>query len=283
VDELIEKLKGDLPSEEARATVEAELWLATRAAKMDVAKGAPQTIAKLTGGSIFGARMRRDLWMFGPAARPLWDRVATGMPLRTAREILHRSRKEGTSIYEALRAHDEFGYEVRMPDGRTVRRRRPKPAGRRSWDKIREDVLKHAREELGEVGAADAERLARQLDAELREVLRDHRARATRLKARQEGGMGILVELPHSELRAACRELGVPAPAPGKPVDLDAARKRKRELVKRYHPDATGSEESRPALEAVVAAFLILEKHNESIEVGGNHVQGREAGAEVVG
>ena len=282
-EELVEKLRAWAGTEQERAALEARLWLA--APRMEVRINPGNYIAQLTGCSIYSAEARRALWLVGPVAQPLWHRILGGMTLNAAQKILARAKANPGGIPAEIEAYDKLGFERVLANGKRVRSPRPKARNVRSWEKIRASVFEHARLELGEVGEADAERLARQLDVELREVLRDHHKRVARFKASHAGGVALVVQLPAAELRAACRELGVKVPAPGQPVDLDAARKRKRELVKRYHPDVTGDEASRPAYEAVIQAFAALERYDESLTTRGDQdeSQGRSGGEEVAG
>jgi DnaJ-class molecular chaperone len=61
--------------------------------------------------------------------------------------------------------------------------------------------------------------------------------------------------------------LNLKVPPPHKPVDLTAAKKAKRNLVRAYHPDHNG-EGTRAAYEAVIDAYRTIEMYAEQTERG---------------
>ncbi len=82
-------------------------------------------------------------------------------------------------------------------------------------------------------------------------------------------------ELQHDEIVEACRVLNVESPSLGKPIDRrikKRAHRHYRELVRTYHPDLRGGDESlRPHLDVVVNAWATLERafaeHEEQSDV----------------
>lgn len=64
------------------------------------------------------------------------------------------------------------------------------------------------------------------------------------------------------KLQTACRVLGVPVPKKRKKVDLEKASAKRRELLKKHHPDKGGNREQ---FQAVTAAYELLEKYNSKL------------------
>ncbi len=261
------------------AQFEAEVW--AQADDKTAGEDPSEYIARKTGCSQHAAEHRRALLMMGPLADPLWARVESGMAPSVAVRLLRERVVMGDRRYLAQITPGEVASCLAAYDAdpRSLRRRRRVKARGPSWKELREAVRRHARAELGEVGGQDAERIAAEFEAELGSLCADFRSRVARARKAYAGASFAGVS--RRALEGACRELGLSPPARGMMVDMKDARTAKRALVKRYHPDVTRDERSRPMFDAVLAAYVVIEDYNE--QVGGPHVPGREEGARDVG
>lgn len=249
-------------------------------------------IARHTGASGYAVEQRRTLFLMGAAAEPLWERVEGGMSAGTAVRIVREHAPRGDrprlgdltvgEVVDAInaydRAHRKGAHEVVSADGTRCLRRNPKRK-QPEWRELRALVAEHAKRELGEVGGQDAARIVAEFEVELQSVLSDFRSKVSRARRLYAGA--TFAGPSRASVERASAELGVPAPERGMMADMKLARERKRVLAKKYHPDVTGNEDSRPMLDAALAAFRVLEDYND--QVGGRDAERRTEGAGDVG
>lgn len=258
-----------------RARCEALLWAATLPSER-VALGSKMGIGCLAaklGTTSFQVECRAVL--HAADVVELWDEVDRGMPLSTAVRILRKAkhRVTGRALREAvLEVLGEYGgdgtYVARTAGGGYVRRRAARnkvplaqgQAQSRLWTTVRNALMAYLDGELRSVEADEARVARAEAAAEIDAALLGVTRAVARAMAHEAKGPR------RRKLVEACQQLGVAPPPVGKPADVAKAKKAMKRLVMEYHPDARGGDESaRPALEAALAAYGVIEDYNRTL------------------
>lgn len=143
-----------------------------------------------------------------------------------------------------------------------------------TWHKLYAELRKTGEKHVGELPEVERERLLAQLKAEVSEAVRRFGVSAQRHSALDaKAGNVVDLNLQKRTRRKAvegCHLLGIPPPRRlGLPIDPALLKRKKMAAVRATHPDITGSDTSRDAYEAVIAAADAIEAYNETCVVEG--------------
>lgn len=224
---------------------------------------------------------RRELWIAGPAADPLWARVDAGMPigrtarvLRAARGRASRRNREAfrRAIEEELRKMDFRPAEevsatptpILPTAGDTKDPFPPLPApnlgAREFWQKIRQVLAEHMRPRLEFMPEHERDRLLDDFDRDIQAVCAQHSSKWQKSARGQQERQRVS----RQHFTNALRVLHMDPPRRGAPLEpvLTQANKQKKTLARLYHPDSHGgSEHTRTQYQAVLDAFLVVEQY----------------------
>lgn len=280
------------------ALEEAEAWKAYDGARGKGGIG-PSLTARF-GRSAGAIRLRHELYLAGPAATPLWDRIEAGMPLRSAINLLQSARRSVASreislekaviaelsSYEALPGHTfvtadgrvvkrkKPGSEQAVPEetdeARTSSSSRPTPSSDRPprdgaadpWVRVRM-VLDNVSGDLTKGLDQDvATKLLEEFDVEIRRVVTWLKKRAY-LSSKSLSEKSLIAR-PRKDIVSWCHALHIDPPRVGKPVDHELLRRQFRALSLAYHPDRNpGKPEMEEKQRAVNSAYDGLIAYNE--------------------
>lgn len=246
-----------------------------------------QWAATVTRQSQHAVARRRELWIVGPAADPLWERVAAGMPLgrtarvlRAARGRAHRRNREAfrRAIEEELRKLDyrpavaECATTTPTPILPTADPSEPSindelpalPApnlgAREFWQRIRLVLAEHMRPKLEFMPEHDRDRLLDDFDRDVQALCAQHSAKWQRSARDRKEHQRVS----RQRFMNALRVLHMDPPRRGAPLEplFAQANKQKKTLARLYHPDTHGgSEHTRAQYQAVLDAFLVIEQY----------------------
>lgn len=272
-------------SEHERAQAELAIWRE----RGGQAGGRREWFAETFGGSQREYEERYYL-QTSQGTAPLWEAVEARQITMSRAVIIHREAKRaaaqerGLVVKEVKRLLAEYLAlpVVRIEHGMPIHGRRPERAikPRRSQldpkefrAKLRELIGRYVGQRLDGVHADVIARRIDQLDAELQQLLDDFGERLHRDKAnanRRADAENTATAIQHRIRRRAfteaCRTLNITVPPPNRPIDLAAAKKAKRALVREYHPDRNPA--TRAAYEAVIEAYRTIETYAEENERG---------------
>ena len=245
------------------------------------------------GGSLFEYGERHYLYRAdrtNGGVDPLWRRLADKRITLAKAVAMHREAKkmaatERISVMSAL-AIVISEYEKlpikKVVGGVPIRgakkpvaipKRKPKTLDPKAfYARLRTEIEQYAARHLTDVAPDVAEQLLLILETDVSQILDDWSVRVTRARRtaeRRSKADDAVAAVQHTISRRkfteACRTLNIAVPPPGH-VDLITAKRAKRKLVRVYHPDLTGGDEStRAAYEAVVEAYQIIEEYAELI------------------
>lgn len=228
---------------------------------------------------------RSTLLGYGESADIVWKRVQEdGMPLRTATKLMRdarmRSNISGIEISEAVKqVLDEYDNLpiARLPGGGTIHKKTPSMLPRTPpptvkndsdgegnpkvfWAELRGMISGYFHTRLEGMDQAVIDQTWRQLEVDIKVILEMYQHKLDRMKRdhdRRDQGIS------RSKIIQACHVLNIDPPRPGKDLD-DAFRKKAKahfkKLASQYHPDKSGSEDTRQLYENVVEAYRILEE-----------------------
>jgi hypothetical protein len=279
-------------SEREMAVREESIWESALAAGM--AKGSERTqwLKTMLGGTSPGYIHRHKMLSFGTMAEQLWGRVERReMLLHTAAGIVSEARKivaerhvpVTDAIETALGEYDARPF-VRFVDGRPVRSRAvgvkaapPSPEHKDAppraahangdtvtqvfWSSMRDQIAGYIRDRLADEDPIVAHAAVERFMLELRALIEDHQAfiSASRRATSQRRAVGQ--DTMRKRLVAAMHVLHMDPPARNHKVNFREAQRQKRRLLGLYHPDKNkGSEHHRPAFDAVMEAFRVVEQ-----------------------
>jgi len=238
--------------------------------------------------SSIAVQTRNRLNRAGEHASIFWERIAAGMPLRTAADLfrecestwkkLSAKQQQAASFDEVakkrLAAYDNHGH-IRMGKGGKIYRA-TSPTVR---------AQRVAKGELSARGAAGTTSRRHTLvvhKAIVRDAVaawvaakipNDPRASAWTIECMREievvlesFAMRFLAAKPkRDDLYGACDQLNIPRPRWGKPADQKRAWKNRRSVLKSTHPDALGHEGGLGAYHAIIEAYNIIIAYNDSL------------------
>lgn len=223
-------------------------------------------------------RSRGDLFRCPQA---LWTKIDNGeitlgaakLIFREARQISRNERVTTDSIidrliseYEKLPSIKVKGKVVRkrtstmrMRNGRSSATKSAK--GRGWWDRLKQVIGNIVADKIPpETDELEKNRLYEWLDVEVSSLIETFGIRVGQSRKSGEPKK----ETSRREIVAACRTLLMDPPAPGKPLDLVAARNAKLKLARMYHPDANGGNDSTSvAYSEAIEAYNILEDYSQ--------------------
>ena len=278
-------------TERDRATVEAEIWGAASAAERKAAGNCEKFLRGVLGIPMRQVRVRTNLIWAGKAADALWLRVDGPEHLapEAARGLLKRAKLR--SAAEAICLAEAVDRELaeydtwrphRTEDGRLYRKQAQRNrrgmranavgAARDRWQTVRAAIWRVVDAELEGVADVHARATLRsQIEAEVSAMmaLLNERIRRSRQNASLNGAPPAAPANGRKALRDACAILSVDPPSTVARVDhatYMAAKKNFRALVREYHPDASGTEDTRGRYQAVVAALATVEESYRGID-----------------
>ncbi len=223
---------------------------------------------------------RSTLLGYGDAADELWQRIAEGMPLRTCVKLMRdakmRSAVNGSElrdeIQKMLKEYDELPTAV-LPDGKVIHKRppnmMPKPTEeppeesaqdddpKLFWANLRGMISVYFHTRLSGIDQGIVEKLWRDFEVDLK-VLLDHFQHKLDRTKRDDAHRKQAVT--RSQVIQACHTLHM-EPPPGK-IDAEFKKRAKRnyhKLAAVYHPDKSGTQDTRGLFDSVRAAYQILE------------------------
>lgn len=227
-------------------------------------------------------KYRLTLRLANAPAEPFWDLLDDGSMcgatavrlLREARMLAKQKESRGErsslefEVEEAIARWEEHTVTCRdKATGRTWRRKKPSngkgPDVHEALGQIRQVARDYADRRAPTLDTRSRRRIVDEVIAEVNAVLASLLLRLQReeVKARQHKYAEPSKASVRRDVQEACDILGIATPTPTRPIDLSVVRSRFRELVKRYHPDVTKTEQSRELYEAVVKARETLENH----------------------
>jgi hypothetical protein len=229
---------------------------------------------------------RSRILLAGDHAMPLWERIATGMPLVTAIRILRESQDEWRAgkhqedytgiLKRHLSAYDSTGV-IRHLNGKQFRASSPsRRATRIAKGESRQPVHTrvHRANVRNAVAAWVAARLAAGLDEAKRDSLVEECMREVEMML-DSFALRMRSERPaRSQLYDACDVLNIPRPKWGQRADQERAWKNRKKSLAATHPDSLGHEGGKAAFQAINDAYNVIVAYNDSL------TNGEEANAE---
>lgn len=283
VDELV-ALYQQATTEKQKAEVEAKVWAA---APPDMRKSFNRKdyLSLALNVNKYEPGCRQAVLSLGVAGDELWDRIHSGkLSLNAASKLAAKARKLRSlplaeAVKSVLKEYDDLpnvcwvgGIPTRRPALRkTDKRTAAAEANERSfWESYRGLVEPYVKGRLKNTDPLKAEVLWRAFEKDFRILLDDFQRRLSRVEQEaREGVEAARKQVTRVKLLDACNALHMDPPRLGEPVDLKMAAQQKKRLVRLYHPDAHGGDEStRPEYEAVLAAFDSVESYNQQFSNG---------------
>lgn len=288
LEQLVHRYQAELSSlsNRQKAVIEQDIWFLLgpyKRKEMDRRK----TLSLILGGSHQDYEQRFILLNAGEAGAPFWSRLDSGeMSLYTAvrlyREAKSRAHRSRTGLPEAviyvLAEYDALPVSY-LPGGGFVRKKTAKKIPRPVTPPPRKPVTESSKAFFVAVRqlASDylamrlkgldeivAEKLWREFEAELNALLEEFAKKVYRTNLAERRIHEAETEVNRPLIVKACRILCMDPPRPGAPIDRAHAKKNKAKLVRLYHPDAHGGDESmRPQYEAVLEAWSVVERYVE--------------------
>lgn len=271
-DELVERHKQLLlkrASAKELASLENELVVfVVKTSTIPTAKWQQTVFGKIsaaTGCSADTLRKRRDLFLAGWAADPLWDQLQTGMPLGTAAAIFRAARQRvkknnptglRREIVTTLRA---MGVKV---EEETEEVPEIPTETHDFWSRLRGALVDYAKSRLADVPEEERGLLVAKFATDLRIMMDAHQQ--TWYAAAHDGRN--IKKVLRQKFLDALRVLHLDPPKRLEPLKdvLERAKKQQRTLARQYHPDRHGgSEHTRSQYEAVILAYTIIQKYVE--------------------
>lgn len=222
---------------------------------------------------------------YGEAAADIWRRIdEESLPLRTAarlmREAKERSAMAGIRLEDALTKFLE-DYDnlpaFRTPNGGVTHKRTPGMLSRTPappmeqkrddkeddpkyfWANLRGMIAGYVQTRLEGIDQGVAESLWRDLDVEIKIVLEHFQHKIDR--TRRDGDLRKQT-ISRGAIIQACHTLNLDPPAMGKTINAEFKKKAKqhfKKLAGKYHPDQSGTNDTRDMYEKVVEAWHLLE------------------------
>lgn len=224
-------------------------------------------IAMTTDSNETAAGIRLQLLRAGAAADPMWDAIDKDrMTLGTAIRLWRQAFRTNTPVETVIKEYGSYGFEERAADGRVRRRAAGKVrAVMRAQHKtavaaatnvpplqrIREAMADHVAQSTPP--GVDAEAIVNETMLEVEALMVSVRNRLYRLKAAP-------TPIKRHDVLQACHSLGIRTPKPNQPVDIKAARKAQRNMLKASHPDVGGDAS---VFQAINGAYSVLQAYND--------------------
>ena len=279
---------GAATTDREKAQIEAMIWRLTP--KSERLKGPSMGIGnwfaakyKVNAGTV---TTRQRMFLAGPVANPLWDRIEKDMPLFAAVSLLRKAesyvKNTGVPLADAIQRviknYDSLGVSAEHKDGRVVRRRKQTdlpPGGelkpdtsdktyKSFWMNLRVSISNYLDEKLGGVEPVEANRVRRIFESDMNGLIEDlqrlvHRTGAMKIQP-----------ISRNRLVQAFMVLGLEPSRPGKLPDMKLVNKRWKVHARAYHPDVhQGDESTRPMFEASKEAYEIIKQYCENIASSG--------------
>jgi hypothetical protein len=291
--ELLEQWRA-ASSERERANFESSIYemLAADGGKRedDYKHGMAFAVVAVTGQSLHITRSRRQLWLAGELAVPLWNEIdQRNMPIETAVKFLREARaaekeksvEAGKMLDVLIRLYQTWplrriwsrgkciAVRVEPTDQKQKRKQKAQPPlppptpedmEGEFWTKLRAFLRARMDEVVSEADAPRRDEIRREFETELESVLRRLQLRVNH----SHNSLMGLAKVREPAVYAACELLSLDPPPRGKPVDLQLARKRQRQALRTLHPDAVGPGREED-FQAVCTAFELLTQYNEQI------------------
>jgi len=285
----------DALSHKDRAQREHDIWqlqMATRGpgpgVRECVDRRREYELRRLLGGTVGDYDVRRQLYTFGKAADPMWDRLQTDLTLGCVRTLSYQAKalakKQNLTLSEAvLRALADYDEKPtsttrKRNDGKVVKNQggshtraavKPDPVDVKAADaavQFRREVralserfvaqrLADADEYLRDKATTDFAQWIEQGVTDLFATIRKHAMNTRREK---------LVKIGRVRFQQACEILGVKGEF-GKKIDLMLVKRRHHERSKQLHPDSAQGDAHRSEFQAVQEARDILEDYMRQI------------------
>ena len=274
-------------TEKAKAQMEEQLWsLCSKAERKNYHRY--EWLLLHLNVEEYRSKDRQLLWNAGSVADPIWERIQSkDMPLHTGARIYTRAKQRALDggyrvedvISASLQEYDSLP-KVSMQDGTTMRKKvfaKPKTKKQEAdyanfWTETKQRIHAFLASKLEGVDPVLVEPLLRDFEGDFKSLVDSFQSRLNRTLKREKSHANFAAMLlSDAEFTSALETLGLDPVKRGQPVDLKAASASKRRLVRLYHPDVNGGEENmRRKYEAVIGAYDLLEKYNESLAPTGS-------------
>lgn len=280
IDEILDRLKNQKDLSEARrASLEYELYdLVQDPSGKKAARGdRPEYLRRVFGLNFYEMKHRLTLNLAGSVTDPYWNLLDTkelllGTAVRLLREARRRSQQKGTSldveVEEGLISWEDRSTVCKnKTTGRSYRRKvnpRTAPPITEALEKIRACARDYADRKASHLDTRTKRRLVNEMMADIDAALGSllHRIQREDAKAASAAASAAR-NTPRRAVVEACEALHIRPPTPTKPLDMNEVSTRFWALVKKYHPDVTGNEDSRALYEQVVQARETLKRYFE--------------------
>jgi len=231
------------------------------------------------------ADQRSRILNVGESARLLWDRINRGeLILTTAARLLVEAKELAIELKEdlalaigiVLAKYDELP-KTRLPDGRIIRKKnvnrmpdldsirakQRKKSNGSFQTAIREMVGEYLGVKLKTVPRIEAEKLYKELEADLAALVDTYNAKISRAVNQSKG---VVLKVKRRDVEKSCELLGIEVPGPGDLPDMQRAKRIKHALARKYHPDSKGGDTSTTeAYTAVISAYETLEQYVDQL------------------
>ena len=233
---------------------------------------------------------RSTLLGYGDVADVLWLRIRDEkLPLRTATKLMREAKQKASmlgvevaaALTKTLEEYDSFPAAL-LPDGSVIHKRNPSAPPRivvppppapvveevqetgkdddpkLFWANLRGMISGYFHARLEGVDPGMIEKTYREFEGELRVILEHYQHKLDRMRRTSESqrrGMN------RGKIIQACHVLHLDPPLGGR-ISEDFKKKAKKQyktLAAKYHPDSSGTDDTREMYESVVEAYQILE------------------------
>lgn len=259
-----------------------------------------QWLADTLGVGRYEIECNLGLLAFGQVATPFWERVNGDMTMRTALDLMRKARDRAdvdgcgvqSAVERTLADYDALPNVCSLPNGKVIRKKsnvalpreaelprveaksKPKKKKRSAesdpldsvddarafWSGLRLTISDHFRVRLQGLDSMAVDQAWRALEVDLKTTLEYHMDKLHRMR-RSHADRTTLAS--RGKILHAYRTLLLEAPKPSEAIDIKRVKSQFRKLTSIYHPDKSGTEETREQYEAVVKAYRTLEEAHE--------------------
>lgn len=294
VQELLQQYKDNehTMTERDKAVLERRMWASTTR-EVRQANRRDKWLQSIIGGETGYVFIKRaELLNAEPDSHVLWDRIhAKTMTSSKAIEILRAARLSNIteevpvsdSISQLLSEYDNLPHTMELDNGFTIKRPSPnfdkkyknkravKPKteygkkqqeAKEFYSQLQKDCAAFITEKLGStVDVLTQERLTAGFLVDLKSLIDEWRDRVN--NAQKRANQEILTSTDRRDVIKACRVLNMDPPKPGEKIDMAEAKKKKKTLVRVYHPDKVGNDSTAEEYQKVIEAYNTLDMISE--------------------
>jgi hypothetical protein len=256
------------------ACLERDIWtLASSADDFVVSRqnNRKEWLRRTLGCSNHHSQCRYTLLNLGVLAEPFWRLLNSGeISLSKVEEVVREAKMQQRQTLVPLRdCLDQVMAEYRKGNGAVRRRVKRKTGVRVENKKLRQDLRARVDEYLAwrleNTPEVDRERVSLSFDSMIRDALEKLSGDVSKAAQREKDEAYFQRQVEYHDVILACETLGIDVPGPAQPVNIDIAKRRKRSLAKKFHPDAAKTEEHRGEYDQVIKAFDTIRKYSEQL------------------